>query len=152
MANPAGWTYTQDPSLATRDQVRLLVGDTDPSARLFTDAEVAWFLSEEPDVYAAAAAAARGLSARFATGVTKQVGDLKISFGERQKHYASLAIALDLRSGARSGTVFAGGISRTDKDAEEAKTDREPPQFEKGMHDNPDRNARRDTHSLRDDL
>ena len=131
----ADHTYTQDPALTDRDKVRFLVGDTDESNRLLTDAEVAWLISEEPNVYLAAASAARSLAAKFAVLVDKAVGDLRISYSKRNDHYAKLAASLNARGNVRVPVPYAGGTSIDDKRAQVLDTDRAKPAFSRAMHD-----------------
>ena len=50
------WSY--DPEMpTTKDQVRLLIGDTDGDSPQLENEEIAWFLAQEVNVYLAAAAA-----------------------------------------------------------------------------------------------
>ena len=128
------WTY--EPGASDKDTVRLLVGDTDESKRQLHDEEIAWFLGANGSVYVAAAEAAKAIAAMYGRDVDKQVGDLKISASQRQKHYADLAKQLRSRA-ALSVSPYAGGISRSDKESVESNTDRVRPSFERGMFDYP---------------
>ena len=132
------FSYSQNPALATSDQVRLLIGDTDTAKKNFTDAEISWFLTEEPgSVYLAAALAAETLAAKYAGKVDKQVGDLKISNSQLGTHYTDLAKRLRSRNSSSKGRVYAGGISIADKDAERERSDRVKPAISIGMNDHP---------------
>lgn len=146
------YTYTGDPTNQTRDAVRFLIGDTDNTAWKTTDEEIAFALAEEPNIYFAAAMCAKTIGARFATLVDKSVGDLKISYGQRQSQYRDLARDLERRGAARVGSIFATGISRAEVQTEKTDTDRLSPAFEVGMHDNPGGSSEGDNIRLRDDL
>lgn len=75
------FTYTGDPSVSTRDQIRFLLTDTDSTDPHFTDEEIAWQLTTWGNIWEAAASCAEILSGRFArkADTTKKVGDLSLS-------------------------------------------------------------------------
>jgi hypothetical protein len=129
-------SFSYEPGASDKDTVRLLVGDTDPDKRQLHDEEIAWFLTENSNVYLAAAEAAKAIAALYGRDVDKQVGDLKISASQRQKQYLDLAKQLRSRVG-RSISPYAGGISRSDKIAVEQDTDRVRPAFRRNQFDNP---------------
>lgn len=124
------FTYAGQPSTGTtagrRDAVRLLLKDTSTAnGVLFQDAEIAFFLTHHNNnVWRAAASAAQGLAAREAE--SKSVGDLAISgFGKSWRD-----IAEDYKRHAdRHVSLYAGGISVSDKQAAEQDTDRVAPAF-----------------------
>lgn len=149
---------TYDPAqLATSEvyQVRFLIGDTNvgtppagPVNRLvLDDAEIAWLLTQEANVYMAAAAAAdtivqilNGGSSSSAAGLItrKRVGQTDISYanGKSAADYATLAKRLRARSGHQ--VAFAGGISVADKLAREQDTDRPGGRLKLGQFDSPE--------------
>lgn len=132
--------YTGDPANVPGDAVRLNVGDTDNDALQFTDAEIAFFLSQgAANVLVASIGAAHALAAKYARRVDKAVGDLRISYSHLQKHYAELAgrLEYDLAKSPAGGSPYAGGISIADKDSNRADTDRPRPDFYRGIQDDP---------------
>ena len=131
-------TYSGDPAVSTRDRVRFLLRDTDMSAPMLTNAEIDWLLTEEPNVYLAAASAAEQVTSRFANLADKQVGDLRISYRNQVSDWSKRASDLRSRGVIRSALPYAGGISRDDKRSVSLETDRVKPSFAMGMHDNPD--------------
>jgi len=130
------WTYNNDPTNNNRDAVRFLVGDTNFGAQMVLDEEITFALSEEGNVHAAASLIAKAIAGKFASSSDRAIGDLKISFSQRQKQYLDLAEQLRHRGDVSGGRAFAGGISKSEKTSEEQDTDRAPPAFERGMHDN----------------
>lgn len=128
------WSY--EPNASDKDRVRMLVGDTNPDQKQLHNEEIAWFLSENSNVYVAASEAAKAIAALYGRDVDKQVGDLKISASQRQKHYLDLAKQLKMRA-TLSVSPYAGGISRSDKDSVADNTDRVRPSFERGQFDYP---------------
>jgi hypothetical protein len=134
MSASTAWTYSGDPASSNRDAVRFLVGDTDPADKRLTDGEIAWALTEEANVFLAAALCAESIGGQYANLVSKAVGDLKIEYGDRQKNYADLAARLRRRGTIRGATPFFGGISRSDKRSREQDTDRVEPYFKRGLH------------------
>lgn len=88
------WTYV-GPATADRDKVRFLIQDVDTTRQLMSDEEIAWLLTEWPDVYDAAANAADVLAAKF-TGkadYSKSVGDLSLNetFSSQSQNFKELA-------------------------------------------------------------
>lgn len=76
------WTYSGNPSSATKDKVRFLCGDTDPSNQQITDEEIAFLLSEwNGDAYVSAAFACEAIAGRYQSkaDMSRSVGDLSIS-------------------------------------------------------------------------
>lgn len=132
------WSY--NPNLSTDlDQVRFLIGDTDTTEQQLSNEELTWVLTQQANIYAAAAQACRNLQAHYARKATKSVGDLSIQWAELHDNYKELSIDLD-RLAARYTTVpvpYAGGLSISDKQIEEADEDRVVPAFYVGVHNNP---------------
>lgn len=128
------WTYSGDPSASDRDKVRFLVGDTQTADQLVTDEEIAWLLSEASGVYPAAVMACESIAAQFARLADTQVDDGRVSLSQRAKGYRDLAATLRSRVAVSSVSLFAGGISISDKQTAESDTDRVPPIFTRDMH------------------
>ncbi len=125
------WTYSGDPSASGRDAIRFLIGDTDPTDPQLQDAEIDWMLAEHTSSYLAAAHCCQALAAKYARLADKSVGDLSISFSQRQEAYTKMFNRLE-RLAAVHGTgapVYAGGISESDKEIDETDTDRVQPAF-----------------------
>ncbi len=124
-----------------------MIGDlsTSTGSEIFSDGEIDYFVSKKPNAHLSAAAAVNSLvgSTRGVTlsGVlSKQVGDLKIDYGSGGSSVSEILIlkAKQLRvDGARKAKPYAGGISRSDKEAQESDTDRDRPHFRIGQHDHP---------------
>jgi hypothetical protein len=87
-----------------RDEVRLLIGDTDADAPLFQDDELDWFLSERSDnSYLAAADACEAAARKFARAFDFTTDGQSFSRSQMSKAYRDLAKDLRLRA--------AGGLS-----------------------------------------
>ncbi len=132
------WTYvvadlTTDPVM----QVRYLVGDTKASDPLAQDEEIAFALAQRPSIYGAAATVCRSISAKFSRDADVVDRDLRTMYSARSKAYANRAAEYENASVSRSGALpYAGGISISDKRANEANPDRVQPQFGILMDDN----------------
>jgi hypothetical protein len=75
-------TCSYDNTLPTeKDQVRFLIQDTDCTNNIFEDEEIAWTLTQEANVYMAAACML-DTAVNKSTGAltSKKVGDLSLSF------------------------------------------------------------------------
>ncbi len=132
------WTYSGDPASTARDAVRFLIGDTDTTDQQISDEEVNWLITENGNnVYLAGSASARKVAAEFTRQVrTKTVGALSISYAARAQEYRDLADDLRQQASTKIAlAVYAGGISRADKELQEADTDWDKPAFTRGMTD-----------------
>jgi hypothetical protein len=135
------FTYSGDPRDSDRDAVRFLIGDTDETDQLVSDEEIAYMLLTQSPLRVASLMAT-GLAKEFAgRASSKTVGSLTIKkgFEEKSKSYASLAARLSATADKTTAFVpYAGGISSSDKQAQETDTDWEKPSFYRGIHDHPD--------------
>ena len=135
--------YTGNPSTDTNDAIRLLIGDTSTStgSEIFSDAEIEWFSAQKANVYLAASAAvistvgtSKGNS--LAQVIEKKVGDLQIKYGTESVSTTLKNKARELRAqGVRGVKPYVGGISDSDKDAQESDTDWNQPSFKVGSMD-----------------
>lgn len=124
--------------LEQKDQVRFLIGDTDASNPLVQNEEIEWALSEQGNVYAAAALVAQTLGGRFATTADKSVGDLKLKFSEQSRNFFELAKNLKMQVLSLSQVQSAGADVIATKEANEADTTLVEPKFTKDMHEHAD--------------
>ena len=134
------WTYhgphgAGDPALSTLYQVRYLVGDTDTSEQLASDEEIAWQLTENPNVRLAAAEVADAIALQFSRQATLRSGDTSVDYTARAKQYATLAKQLRQRAGLRGAIPYAGGLSLAERDTNAAKADRVQPAFTRTLGD-----------------
>ena len=131
------WTYTGDPSDSDKDALRFHLGDTDSSDQQLSDQEINYLLQlHGGNVYLATADAARSLAGQFSRQSDKQVGDLRLSLGQKAEHYWQLAKRMELQ-GQKRVTPYAGGISRADKKNNRDREDRVKPDFKRDMMENP---------------
>jgi hypothetical protein len=138
------WTYSEDPGTSTsakrRDAVRLAVGDTHTSDQVFSDAEIAYFLSQAGDaatadcVREAAILACEAAQAKYARQVDTTHGKLSVGASKRIEHFERLAKNLRAKRG-RLAEVYAGGRSVAEKQSDAADTDLVQPAFEVGQDD-----------------
>lgn len=131
------WTYTGNPAASPKDAVRFRVGDTDVDDQLLQDEEILYLLGTEATVIQAAASAADAIAARFSRLSDKAVGDLRIAFSQKSAQYRQLAADLRKEAGISMAVPFAGGISRSQKAAQESDSNRVQPSFKVGMDDHP---------------
>lgn len=131
------WSYSGDPSTSDLDAVRFWIGDTDQADQLVQDEEIDFLLGRYSDPLAAAAHAAEALAAKFARLVDKTLGDYSVKLSQKVEHYRQLAKSLDDMAKGKLKLVspYAGGISISDKMAQERDRDRVKPRFRRGMMD-----------------
>lgn len=127
------WTYTDSPATVPRDAVRLLTGDTDSLDPLLTDAEIAFYLSENgSNIYRAASEACKAIAAELLRLPDVRTGRVAISNRDRAKDL--LALAEDLKKRFLSTVApYAGGISKADKQTREEDDDRVEPFFTRNL-------------------
>ena len=128
------WSYST--ALATaKDQVRLLLGDTDTTDQQLQDEEIAFFVTQRGDVYMSAVLCAESLAAKYSRLTDVTSGDQQKE-QRSQKAAAYLALAQRLRAEARSRgvTPYAGGLSIGDKQGREGNVDRVTPFFGRQTH------------------
>lgn len=105
------WLYSGDPGSSPRDAVRFEIGDTDSRDPLLQDAEVAYALKVEANIYGAAARCCESIARRFARQADYALGTHRVSASQRSEAYAKLGRELRLRA-TSSNAPSAGGISR----------------------------------------
>ena len=133
------YTYSGNPGASALDMVRFLIGDTsvvtDPQ---LTDAEITALLTiTANNAYSASMECVKALLAKYSRVTDKSMGDLSISYSQRAKNYQSLLQQLRVQAVTMGGVAgpYAGGISISDKDANEDDSDLVKPAFRVGMHD-----------------
>jgi hypothetical protein len=131
------FTYTPGEATTLND-IRFLIGDTDPLAMLdlrLEDEEIARIIAlRGANVYRAAAAAARQLAGKFGRKPEGTQGNERIVPTDRATHMRRLA--KELEALADSGcSPAAGGLSIAQKETSAANTDLPEPAFKRGMLD-----------------
>lgn len=129
------WSYVPG-TLATvqKDQVRYLIGDTNPAQPHLQDEEIRLALALTGSLYGAAANAARAIQAQLSSLVDQQAGSSKLFYSQAAKAYAALALRYDQKV-ALTVMPYAGGISLSDIQLAELDADRVQPQFAIGFMD-----------------
>ncbi len=123
------FSYTGDPTTSALDQVRFLIGDTNASAALMEDEEIAYLVAQNPNPLYAAADAADQMAQRIGLmGQSKTVGDLTIVYS-RKEVYLTLGRSLRARATRLGAQPYAGGQSLAEKDTLAADTSSEQPAF-----------------------
>jgi hypothetical protein len=122
-------TFGNNPAGSNLDLVRVLINDT--TGRL-SDETINYFLTSEASVWYAAAMCAETIGGQYSQTGDLTVGDLSIR--RSVVEYRNLAKQLRAR-GSRGAVPFAGGMTQSAKLTETLDTDRVPPAFTIGMHD-----------------
>ena len=136
-------TYINDPTNRPIDTVRFEVDDRDTDNAALSDEEIQYLIDSTNHVLLAAAAAADAIGAKYSdSATTKKVGDLSISYGGGgggggiAATYQTLAKALRLRAARKAGaSLYAGGLSKSEKITVALDTDRVQSEFTVGMDD-----------------
>ena len=143
MAQATGKTYGADPENSPLDAVRLLVGDTDCATAFLRDSEINFFIAEEGGADFAAPRAAEAIAALLCRKVDVSTGKVRKSLSQQADAYKELARRLRARA-QECVTIYAGGISKSEKLSDSLDEDLVQPTFRKGMDDNPRKVTTRD--------
>lgn len=131
------WTF--DPAtLATvpKDQVRLLVGDTDAGEQLVADEAITFLLAARGgDVALAAADVADRLQAYFSRQPDVDSGDESVDFSGRAERYAALAADMRRRADLSGGAPVLTGLLIADFDASRQDPSIVQPSFQHDLHE-----------------
>lgn len=140
-------TFTYNAGASARDDIRLLVGDTDSTAaaelrledeeidRLTTIETGSEAPTESSALYRAAAASAEALATKFARKAEGSPGPDRIQPTSRAAELRATAARYRAR-GSRAGTPVVGGVSAASNALLRADTDRVASPFRMGMMDN----------------
>jgi hypothetical protein len=130
-------TYSNDPTDQPIDLFRLRVGDTDCRDAKLTDAEIRYFLADQPSALRAAADGARAIAAKMASKVDFRHGAIAKTLSQLVENYNALASRLDFEADTAGSApeVLSGTIA--EKETADADTGAVQPDFRKGLHDNP---------------
>lgn len=128
------WTYNTELTVS-RDQLRLLIGDTLSTDQQFSNEELDWMLTENGNgLYRSAASACRMLAARYSRYADKWVGDLKILASQKSRSYLAMADTFAQQASTQSWAVpTAGGVYVAEKEAAAENTSLVQPEFVRGM-------------------
>lgn len=116
------WSYSGDPASSTLDQVRFLVRDTASTHQLVQDEEINWLLTQEANVYMAAAATIDTLILTRYGVLSRSAGDVSVTYMEPIKLVALSQMLR--RRGMGHQVPSVGGISIADKLSQEIDPDR----------------------------
>lgn len=130
--------YTADPAGTPRDEVRLIIGDTNPLAEQLLDQEIDYFLDRNGgNVDLAAIEAAEALMAKYTCLADETTGDISVKWSQKALGYKRLIDSLkDKASRKTAPRIFAGGISIEQVRQSNKDEDRVPDRFSVGMNDN----------------
>jgi len=138
-----------DPSLTTnKDRVRWLIGDTSnvTATELSKDEEIQWAITQEANIYMAAASVAMAIYRNARAGGVQElkVGETRIRYDRSME---MLSLANDLRTrGSAYKVPTSGGVDKAETEAMDADTSLIQPSFGVGMMDNP--NASKTTNEI----
>ncbi len=135
------WNYSGDPSTSDKDAVRFLAGDTDDCDQLVQDEEILWELTQESNIYLAAADIAEVISTQFARLADTKIGPVSESLSQKAEAYQKRADKLKDRAKGTGrpidAEIFVGGISISGKRELRDNTDAVQPSFKFEMDDHP---------------
>lgn len=127
-------SYSGDPSTSDLDAVRFLIRDTDCTKNIFQNEEITFTLSEEANIYTAAACLLdAAINKSTGTLTSKKVGDLTLSFGLAETR--NRIMALRAKGRVKYEIPSMPAQDREDKRAHRDDVDNVPPFFTREIHD-----------------
>jgi hypothetical protein len=136
------WTYGGDPDSNARDAIRFLIGDTDTNDQILNDEEVAWVNKEvtgdktaTTGLYTAAYRCCITIASKYSRLADQAVGDLRVDLSQKAVAYRDQASELEILVEREGGvpTPYAGAITISDKNVDEANSDINHGWFESGQ-------------------
>lgn len=144
------WSYSAGSGTAL-DRTRFLCGDTDTLSQMVSNEEITDMLGlYGANIFRAAAAVCRHLSARFSRRADGAIDDMRKSLSQLSAQFAARAKELEAQadSGSDTGTTvpvpYAGGVYVADRDEREADTSLIQPFFTRDLFDPLSRNDTRE--------
>lgn len=125
------FSYSGNPADSPLDGVRFLVQDTNPNDPQLQDAEINFLVSLYTNIWKSAAYAARNIANKYARQVDKSVGDLRLSYSQRQAAYESMFKDFLRQAANRTSFPYGSGISKSDEMIEVLDPDTKKPAFTK---------------------
>lgn len=133
-------TFSYNTALtASKDKVRLMIGDTNEDSVLLQDEEIDYFLTQNSSPTRAAVLCCRAISAKFARQADTTVESVSVNYSQKAQAYENMARNLEAQA-ATSGTIAgpsATGISVAAMQAANEDADRPKPQIAEGQFTNP---------------
>lgn len=126
------WSYSGDPSLSKKDELRFLIGDVDGQDPLMSDGEINYLLLQcNQNALLAAIKGCDLVAMKFARLADESVGQVRISYSQKYQAYLKMKDALRQRQAIDDCMPYAGGISESDKQTRRDNEDRVVPVFHK---------------------
>jgi len=131
------WSYSGLPGNSDLDEVRFMGQLTDSANERLSDEEIEWILTQEDTTVGAAARCCETLATRYAEEVdtkTGAAGELSIKASQLSSQFAARAATLR-KEAAKHASPWSAGISVSEKEAQEERTDRVEPAFTRDQFD-----------------
>lgn len=111
-------SYSGDPSASQLDEVRFIIGDTNPLDEKLTDDEISYLITKWVEPMKAAHAAAMSLVALYTGKMNKSIGSTSVDYSQLMQQYQSLASSIARRGGfstlSMTAIPIAGGLRSVD--------------------------------------
>lgn len=131
------WTYDSTVISTDLGKVRTLIGDTVSTDQQLTDEQIAFFLSESSNIYAAAIACCRAIIAKYAREADRTAGKGNTTRSQRITHYQDLIKQLESDKNIKIAGISFDGSSISQSNSLDSDTDFRGPLFRRGMNDHP---------------
>lgn len=125
------WTYSGDPSMSKKDEVRFSTGDTNPKSPMLQDEEIGFLLAQSNnDPAAASVRACESIIAALGRLCDQTVGSVSKAYSQMRAGYLDTLSILRTRAASTTyASPIVGGISRMQVRMANRNPDRIRPQF-----------------------
>lgn len=132
--------FTFSPDLADDiSKVRDLIGDVDSTDPLLQDETISYLITQEDNIYAAAARASERIAARVARYGSVSADGVSVSTQEMYDRYMAMAKMFDeLDKSSGVVTPYVGGVSWREVDEDANNPDLIQLHIKSHIHDHPD--------------
>ena len=131
------WHYSGNPGDSNIDEIRFFSQLTDTNDQRLSDEELTFLRTKEDTNVGAAARACETLAAKYASEVDVKVGsagEFSIKSSQLSAQFSGIAATLR-KEASKHASPWSAGISVSEKEAQEERTDRVEPAFTRDQFD-----------------
>jgi len=125
------WHYSGNPGDSNIDTIRFFAQLTDTNDQRLSDEELTFICTKEDTNIGAAARCCEVLSVKYAAEIDVSVGasgEFKLKASQLSSQFSAMAVALR-KEASKHASPWSAGISVSEKEAQEERTDRVEPAF-----------------------
>lgn len=131
------WTYSGNPSISAKDQVRFYLGDTDSANPEIMDEEILWAINLRGNNWGATALCALALATKYSRLTSISADGVSQGLNQKAPAFRLIAAEYQRKEAIYRATPTLGGVSISDMRMVLSNLDRVPDIFRLAINDNP---------------